>query len=280
MLIYLKGNDSLLASRTIKQIKEKYQQKNPDGAELIEIDETTESPNWSDLQAVPLFATSRLVIIRRVGLMAKAIQQKLAEIITAVPASTVVVIWDAKSTDKALDAVLSKEKVIIVETPQGTKLESWIKQRAKELELTLDSSAVRSLASLSGFGMWYIETELRQMATGLTDISSSTVALQPFAFYSYIRSENWEAVKKEIAKKLEAGEPIELVIGSLAAAVRKELHNQDRARAVVNLLMDIDIGLKTGQLDGEGAAALLIAHLPGTVSNRVQWETAWREAVS
>ena len=67
MIVYIKGSDSFLAREAILAIKKKYLAKNPEGVELIEIDVDTPMINWADLQAVPLFATSRLIIIRHAG---------------------------------------------------------------------------------------------------------------------------------------------------------------------------------------------------------------------
>ena len=96
MLISISGADSFLAKEAIGKIKAKYREKNPDGAELIEIDCDGELPNWADLQAVPLFASSRLVIISGVGLLSTKDQDDLAHFLTNLPSSTVAVVWDQK----------------------------------------------------------------------------------------------------------------------------------------------------------------------------------------
>jgi hypothetical protein len=282
MLIFLTGNDSLLAAQAINQIKEKYRAKN-DGAELIEFDESSQEPNWADLQAVPLFATSRLVIIRRLGLFPAATLQVLPRILGDVPSSTVVVIWDAKpiAVPELTKVLEGAAKVIPVQTPTGRARTGWIQKRAKELGVELTEDEQRSLVTAPIADLWWLETELQSRVGGhATGGSAHESASEPFIFFNLVRRQDWAGIKRELAAKSSAGEPIELTIGSLAAATRKELRDQEKARTIASLLLDIDLGLKTGFLEGESAAALIHAHLPTPDANRVQWEQAWEEMAS
>lgn len=282
MLIFVTGNDSFLASSAINQIKEKYRAKN-DGAELIEFDESSQEPNWADLQAVPLFATSRLVVIRRLGLFPAATLQALPRILGDVPTSTVVVIWDAKPINvaeltKTLEAAA---KVIPVSTPTGRARNAWLQKRAKELDVTLSPEELSDLTNATIADLWWLETELQSRVGGkATGDAAKSASSEPFIFFNLVRRRDWPAIKRELAVKVNEGEPIELTIGSLAAAVRKELRDEEKARSILTFLLDIDLGLKTGFLEGESAAALIGAHLPTPSANRVQWEQAWEEMAS
>lgn len=279
MLIYVKGNDPLLAKTAIDQIKQRYLEKNPDGSELVEIDESVAEPNWADLQAVPLFASSRLVIVRRLGEFSVALQHTFADVLDAVPDSTIVVAWDKRTiTEASLTERLAKAaKVMNVMTPTGASLTTWLKSRARELGLSLDSDTLQQLQEQSSRDLWTLETDLRNRATGLAVAGSRESASEPFVFFNLVRRQDWPAIKKELAKKIRLGEPVELIIGSLAAAIRKGINDPAQAQTLTNLLMDMDVGLKTGLLDPEAAAALLVSHLPQPNPNRVQWETAWEE---
>ncbi len=282
MLVFVTGNDSYLAASAINQIKQKYLQKN-DGAELIEFDESVPEPNWADLQAVPLFATSRLVVIRRLGLFPAATLQALPRILGDVPASTVVVIWDAKaiSQPELNETLKGAAKVIQVTTPTGRARTNWLQKRAKELEVTLSSEELTELTNANIADLWRLETELQSRVGGQsTGAAAKGAHSEPFIFFNLVRRRDWAAIKRELAVKVNEGEPIELTIGSLAAAVRKELRDEAQARAILTFLLDIDLGLKTGFLEGESAAALIGANLPTPNANRVQWEQAWEEMAS
>lgn len=282
MLIFLTGNDALLAQQAIGQIKEKYLVKN-DGTELIEIDESTSEPNWTDLQAVPLFATSRLVIIRRLGLFGAATLQSLGRIFNDIPDSTIVVAWDGKTiTQKELLTTLGRaSKIITVVTPTGRSRLSWLQKRAKELDAQISAEELQALSTEAVSDLWTLETELLSRQGGArTSGSSQNKTSEPFAFFNLIRKRDWKGLKKELTLKAKLGEPIELTLGSLAAAIRKEVRNPDEARPLVTLLADVDVGLKTGLIDPESAAALISAHLPVPALNRVQWEALWEEMAS
>ncbi len=282
MLIFLSGNDSYLAGHAIKQIKDKYLAKN-DGAELVAIDETTSAPNWADLQAVPLFATTRLVIIRRLGLFPLSVQKILPRVLADVPSSTVVVVWDGRAVadQELLQALAGASKTIAVTTPVGKARTHWIAKRATELGLELSGEAVAALAAEPITDLWWLETELQSRLGGeLSGGRAREQASEPFVFFNLVRKQDWSGVRQELARKVRQGEPMELTMGSLAAAVRKELRPSDEKRALTALLIDIDLGLKTGFLEGESAAAIIGAHLPTPRRNRVQWEQSWEEMAS
>ncbi len=282
MLIHVAGSDSFLAKRAIDQIKEKYLAKNPDGAELIEISYDTPNPNWADLQAVPLFATSRLVVIKEAAKFDASTQENLAHFLTNHPATTVVIVWDGKALKAGTPLQVSlatATKTIAVTPLEGQALSRWIKNRATELEATLSAEALNYLLSNFGGDLWAIENELKNLQNDAGAVMSQKKQFNdvPFAVFGFVRFGNWAAVKKTLAGDLEQGKPLELIIGGLAAAVRKEIRSPETKQAVTDLLMDIDIGLKTGLLDERAAIALLISHLPNPAPERVRWEEAWEE---
>jgi hypothetical protein len=279
MIIYLRGNDSLLAKLGIDQIKAKYLSKNPQAVELVEIDEASDSQSWADLRSVPLFASSRLFILRRLGSFTRENQLALAQVLPEIPPSTVVVAWDRQPpADKALQAVLSKApKIIEVATPQGGKLKSWIVSRAKELTAPVDEQRLGELVASGPSDLWQLETALRQLATGASLEQGSATEIEPFVFFRALRRGDWQLVKEEIVKRSDEGEPIELTVGGLGAAVRRELTDQAQAKKLLEFLLDLDIGVKNGLLQPTDAASLLVAHLPEPNVNRVQWEAAHEE---
>lgn len=284
MFIFIAGSDSFQARQAILRIKEKYLAKNPDGVELIEIDanpSTTLRVNWADLQAVPLFASSRLVIVKEAGLLSTAEQENLAYFLKNLPATTVAVIWDGKAllVSSPLTDALSQAKKIDVSVLEGPKLRSWAKKRAEELGLKADEALIQAVIDSTGSDLWRLETELVYLSHNANSVvgSSKKKPTEPFVIFRYFRSQNWPALRQQLAEDLKSGVPIELTIGSLAAAIRKEIRDIQLKRTLTDLLMDIDVGVKTGLLDDAAAIALLIAHLPKPADDRVQWEASWGE---
>ncbi len=289
MLVYISGPDNFLATKAINQIKAKYLEKNPTGAEITLIDgndptsASLRGVNWADLQAVPLFATSRLVIIKSAGKFDKDKQENLAHFLRNIPDTTVVVLWDEKKIDPktALFTSLQGAKKAISATPLSyTAIRQNTLKRAKELSLDLSTSHLEQILDSCGTDLWAIENELIYRSNsvgGEGEKTKKTILDEPFAVFNYIRQNRWDKVKNVIKTELEAGFAIEMILGGVAAAARKELRDATTKRAVTDLLMDIDVGLKTGILDDQAAGALLIAHLPKPIHSRVQWEDTWGE---
>ncbi|HUD21083.1 MAG TPA: hypothetical protein VMQ44_03400 [Candidatus Saccharimonadales bacterium] len=282
MLVFLSGSDPFLAKRAIDEIKAKYLQKNS-GAELIEINgDQPITGNFADLQAVPLFATTRLVIIKQVGQMAKNDQENLASFLGNLPETTVAVVWDGKllpAGSKLGEVLAAAKKIIPVAPLEGVTLKNFIKKQAGELGTELTSELADNLLAAFGNDLWALSSELHRLSLGGTLEEAKKDLEEKFIYFRLIRSRNWSAIGKELRRDLDRGVPIELTMGMLFAAVRKELSDEER-KSITELMADLDYGLKTGLLDDAAVTALLVAHLPKPAAKRVVWERAWQWEVS
>ncbi|KKU44474.1 MAG: polymerase III, delta subunit protein [Berkelbacteria bacterium GW2011_GWA2_46_7] len=286
MLVYLSGSDSFMAREAISKLKTKYLEKNPDGVELIEIDATEPMRNWADLKTVPLFATSRLIIIKRAGELPVDEQDSLASILTDLPASSVVAIWDAKplKANSALLVITNKAgKTISAEPLMGTALKNWITAQAGGIGFEATPETVNELVDQYGSDLWAIQTDLKTRG-GAPSISDWRKAqeVKPFALFEYVRGKRWSELKKHLIAGHQRGEAVEMTIGSLAAAVRKNVSDPSLKRKMTDTLSEIDIALKSGLIESGDAIALLACYLPdgastslGASQKRVQWEVAW-----
>lgn len=291
MLIFLSGSDDFLARRTINQLRAKYLEKNPDGAELIHVDVEGEGfgAAWSrllgDLQAIPLFATSRLVIVERIGLLLTAAQEELTRALTDLPDSTVLVLWDKKALPEKSELAKSlaqAQKRISVSPLVGFELARFIRSRAVALNITLEPVEIQEIIDQADGNLWWIETELLKRQNGERAVNTVTTRRLnsdvPFAIFNFVRARNWAASARQLKSDLMSGKPFELLLGGLASAVRKELRDETDRRRVTDLMIDIDVGVKTGLLDDREAILLLAASLPNTPDKRVRWEDQWGEA--
>lgn len=281
MLIFIEGSDSFLARLAINQIKQKYLEKNPDGVELLDIDVTEGVLNWADLQAVPLFAQTRLVILRRVGQLGTAEQESLAGFLKVAPDSTVTVLWDEKAlpVKNRLTEIVRTAKHIKVAPLSGQALRNHLVSRAKQQNYQLSEVAARELMNEHGSDLWAQETALSVLALGgQSEAGNKTKPSEQFALYRAVQTGNWRLAANLIRQDIAAGAPIELLIGMIASALRKRPVTAER-KAVTEVLVDVDLGLKTGLLDEPAAAALFIAELPTGRQNRVKWEALWEESL-
>lgn len=287
MLIFLNGADDYQAKQTIKQLIAKYIAKNPDGSELIRTSVTDDNfaANWqrivSDLKAIPLFATSRLIIIERIGKLDLKQQDDLAKNITDLPATTVVVLWDdQKLKSKELASALEKAKTFNAEPLTGAALISWIKKTAANFALKLNSQEISQLDNFWGSNLWGIETELQQLANSQMGLAKSETKTTdaPFVIFNYVRARNWQKVGSQILRDIESGKPLEMVLGGVGAAVRKEIKEPTARLKINEILIDVDMGIKTGSLDESGAALLLSYYLSNPDQKAVKWEDQWGEA--
>src|SRR3989344_1554525 len=174
MLIFVKGSDSFLAREAIAKLKAKYLEKNREGAELIEVDSLEPMRNWADLKAVPLFATSRLIIIKRAGELLVDEQNNLASMLADLPPSSVVVIWDGKplKAKSPLSAQLeAATKTINTEPLAGSALRNWIKSQATEIGFEITPETINELVDQYGSDLWGIQTDLKTRQ-GTSSISS------------------------------------------------------------------------------------------------------------
>lgn len=282
MLIFLEGNESFLAHQAIRQIKDKYLAKNPDGVELIQIEADVNVVNWADLQAAPLFSQTRLIFIKRVGLLKIDDQKTLASYLKNIPASSIVVVWDDKAINKKsplADSLSGPDvKNINTQPPYGDKLTRHIARRAKYHGIELIQEQRTKLMSDFGQDLWGMDTELAVMSLGGQVTKSKDKSAEPFALYRAVQAGNWGRAKELIRQDYKAGAPIELLIGSIASALRKSGNNTERDSAV-RILADVDLGLKTGLLDKGSAIALMTTDLPKGRQNRVVWEELWEESL-
>jgi hypothetical protein len=283
MLIHLKGNDSYQAKKAITEIRQKYLTKNPDGLELIELDPDSPAPNWADLRAIPLFATSRLIIVKETAKLLKAAQEDLANFLGGLPETTVVLIWDGgDQSSEQLNSRLSKaDKVISVAPLEGTALRRQITKVAKEQGLELDEPTIKQLIESYGDDLWALEQEIKILALG-GSLSSRKVKNSKFDFvyFRLCRAQDWPGIQRQLSEDSASGRPIELTMGELAAAIRKEVRDPEHKLRLTDILMDLDIAIKTGLLDEPAATAMLISALPKSSRMLVEWEGVWQDLIS
>lgn len=280
MLIHVTGSDSFRARQAIGQITAKYRLKNPDLTELVTFDPENSPTDWGGLSVVPLFASSRLVVIKEALKLPAVSLMALMAALPSLPATTVVIIWDGGPVPaKSPLSELAPTKTIDASPLSGPALRRWIKDQAAQQAVELSTETLQTLIDEYGSDLWAIDTALAALALGAAASGSKKTLSEPFAVFRLIRAHDIPGLHGYLRVEYTAGTPIELLIGSLAAAIRK-VQPTAWHEAMVDLLADIDIGLKTGVLVADQAMAVLLGHLSKPAGHRVQWERVWLETVS
>lgn len=280
MLIFITGENQYLARRSIKQIKAKYLAKNSD-AELLELDSDSRITSWADLLAVPLFASSRLVVIQRAGLLSAELQEGLARTLEALPPTTVVAIWDGKKLGEQLLAVAnSASKVVLANHPNERELMALLRSITKELGAEpFELGVYKELIAENGSDLWALESAIFTQISGgkASSMGGNSWELERFALFRFVDQQRWGSVADALVEEYRSGKPIEMLIGAIASALRRSRANIEDRLQRVELLADFDLALKTGLVEEEDAIALLRRYLPDPTGYRLQWEQVWEE---
>jgi len=281
MVIFLEGDDSFLANELIAAIKEKYLAKNKESLEIRVFDGDEPPPNWADLLGVPLFAAKRLFILKRAGRFPARSQEELAAYLADIPDDVVVVIWDESPlpAKSLLERTLAKAKKYSVKPLQGATLKKWLLTRARRYGLTLTEERLRELISRFGNNLWAADTELQTLSFSGEPTSNWAIqeSAEGFLLFPAVRTGNWALAGEYLRQAELTGAPLELVIGSLSAAIRRHLSDKRLKLALTELLSDLDFALKTGLLESAEVYTILIARLPKPDKTRVQWEKVYYE---
>ncbi len=278
MIIYLQGSDSYLASQAIRGIVDRYRRQHPQNLELNDLS-PPERFNLADLRALPLLASHRLFILRRVGQLTLNDQTTLAGYLQDLPETTVAVVWDERQTAEVLQRVLSQGKIITVLPLSGLGLTRWLSATAQSLGLLLSPQESQELVNRFFNNLWALKSELELIALDRGHRGPWQPNGQPGSFFSLVGRGAWPALRRELIKQWRSGAPFELIIGSLAAASRSQAKGADRLW-LTSLLANADLAVKIGLMEPATAIGFLSGRLAGGRPSTLQWQVLWREIIS
>ncbi|MBR0573938.1 DNA polymerase III subunit delta [Pasteurella atlantica] len=142
---FLIGQDLLLVNET-KELIIQFARKN-DFDEQIEMTVSNET-NWEDLfekmQSIGLFFNRQIVILNLPENINAAYQKKLQEFVSLIHSDLLIIFHFprfTKTIEKQPWIAQISPLAINCQTPDGTKLSAWLTQRAKVMNLQLDSEA-------------------------------------------------------------------------------------------------------------------------------------------
>lgn len=185
MILFLYGNDSFRSREKLIELRDAYLHKHPSSG-LFEIDGIDDGENAVQrlaqaLNEAGLFATKKLVIVKRLTEATEEMQEKmtafLKEIYTSLEndTETVMIVWEEKTlqkTNELLKFLTAKNvKKQQFENLTGMRLEEWMIHRIHKTDarVRIEKRATAFLAAELGDDMYALENELRKLTDACDD---------------------------------------------------------------------------------------------------------------
>jgi len=178
MTFFFYGPNTYALRQQVLQMMAAYEAKTGSDIGLERVDGAGVKPRElvATLQAAPFLATSRLVVVDGLA-NNKAISEKLADMLSAVPSSTVAVFVEREIDQRtALFKALSRaDKVVKFEPLSGSQLIAWIQTEVTKLGGRIERSAAQELLNLAGDDQWRLAGELSKLVNYDAQITVETV---------------------------------------------------------------------------------------------------------
>lgn len=170
MILFFYGQNEYLITRKLREVKDRYQKSSGGNFDLISLDgaELTFEKFSAQVQAMALFASTRLVIIENIFVAPKDVQEKIKLFLDKVSASTVVIFVERGDPDKRLGLFKALNKPKISQNFQkisDEKVPEFIVNEAQIRGGKISLANSRYLAQSVGNDLWQISNEVDKLTT-------------------------------------------------------------------------------------------------------------------
>ena len=219
-----------------------------------------------------------MILFRRVSFFPLAVQQQLSHYLGKLPDSTIVVMWDCGTVDEILAPILDQsEKIFDVSQPNSQLLRLLALKEVKQRNWQITQEEIDAILENES-NLWRVVTQLKIAALGGETLSSKERGSdERFIYYRLFRQGDHKAISDQIIRDYTQGKPLDLLIGELTSVVKKEVNDGQFRLQLVDTLISIDFGRKTGQLGDRDAVTLLVVGLAKNGIKPLQWERLWQE---
>ncbi len=231
MIFYFYGENSFAISQRIDDIKQQYVKKTGGSSDMetFDMSERNLSDLLNSLAVVPMFVSSRLIIVRDLSTQ-KLSADKLQELLDTIPSSTNIIITDSKVDKRSVYfKKLSKQKnsknfALLM----PVQLVGWVKQEIEKYHAKADNRTISLLIERVGSDQWQLLNEIKKLALYNPQITAESIDelvvpnLQQTAFMitdAIIRGEGRKAVKLYHNLSL-LGEPDQKILGAIVYQYR------------------------------------------------------------
>ena len=166
MIFYFYGENSFAIQQQLNALSEQYQKKAGGSLEIERFDMSSDplSKLLNSLGVIPMFASSRLLIVRDFGLL-KLEKAKLEQMLGMVSESTILVLIDSNpdkrsAVYKVLSSLKNAKKFDNLSQPQ---LVGWIQKLVANEGATIDNRTISVLIEKVGFDQWQLQNEIQKL---------------------------------------------------------------------------------------------------------------------
>lgn len=315
MIIFFYGEDVYRLREKLKALKDKFISASLGDTNLAILEGKTAEYNEISRQvlAMPFLSKTRLVIIENfLKEGRKDVQEKVGELLSKVPDSTVLVFAEVNSPDKrtSLYKKLSKEKMAQEFAPlEEVSVKKWIKKEAEKRGVNIESDAVNILSDYFGGDLFRQKNELEKLVASIQHRRNKTITsidvkklVRPevesniFVLSDYIGQKNFQMATKELDRLEKNGENEIYIFTMIVRQFRNLLIIKDTLRKIGNInsyqlakevgmnpyvaqktmpsarnfewlklrqiyktLLNFDLAIKTGKMEGKVALNLFLA---------------------
>ncbi len=178
MIFYFYGENSFAIQQQINSLTQQYEKKTGGSLEIERFTMSTQplSSLLNSLAVMPMFASSRLLIVRELGLL-KIDKIKLEELISLVSDSTILVIVDSKPDKRSVVfKTLSKQKnAKKFDNLSQSQLTHWIQQLTEKEAGNIDNRTTSVLIDKVGFDQWQLQNEIQKLVNYDKTISVDSI---------------------------------------------------------------------------------------------------------
>lgn len=179
MVFYFYGPNSYAIKHQVDTILKKYLDKTGDDVDLLQVDlaEVGFDDLLSNLAAVPMFVSSRLIVANNVSL-AKPTEQQLDKIIEYTPDSTNLVLTDTKADKRTLVFKLLSKLKHAKEFKQleYSQLVNWVIKESKLAGATMDTKVAQYLLERAGEDQWKLHSEISKLTSSGDKITTDLIS--------------------------------------------------------------------------------------------------------
>lgn len=180
MIFYFYGANDFALHSQVEAIRAQYTKKTGGDLEMEQLDmsEHQISDLLDSLSVVPMFVTSRLIVVR--GLSAnKVAAEKIDEIVEVTPDSTILVVVDSKpdKRSKVFKALSKLPKAKEFKSLSDGELQRWIRNRVSKAGGQIDARTASQLAMRVGNDQWQLNQEVQKLVLYNPEVTSESVEL-------------------------------------------------------------------------------------------------------